>query len=101
MNYAYRRTIILNTANWFKYDMNTSTLDNLLRWETPTSGGKANTMEFSHVKLVGNKVELVLTNDEVGWVSILECDLDKPIITVILSCLIDQEGIGASHAVWI
>ncbi|POW15289.1 hypothetical protein PSTT_02256 [Puccinia striiformis] len=85
----------------FKYDRNTSTLDNLLRWETPTSGGKANAIEFSQVKLVGNKVELVLTDDEVGWVSILECDLDKRIVTVISSCLIDQEGIGASHAVWI
>ncbi|POW20437.1 hypothetical protein PSHT_03498 [Puccinia striiformis] len=85
----------------FKYDMNTGTLDNLIRWETQTSGGKANAVEFSHVKLVGNKVELVLTDDEVGWVSILECDLDKRIVTVISSCLIDQEGIGASHAVWI
>ncbi|KAI9610811.1 hypothetical protein KEM48_004700 [Puccinia striiformis f. sp. tritici PST-130] len=85
----------------FKYDMNTSTLDNLLRWETPTSGGKANARRIQSGKTCREQGGVGANDDEVGWVSILECDLDKRTVTVISSCLIDQKGIGASHAVWI
>ncbi|KAA1089429.1 hypothetical protein PGT21_017972 [Puccinia graminis f. sp. tritici] len=85
----------------FEYNSDTRTLKVLLRWETPTSGGKANAIEFSPLKLPRNVVELVLTDDDVGWVSVLECDLSHQTVTVISSCLIDQKGVGASHAVWI
>ncbi|PLW46573.1 hypothetical protein PCANC_06137 [Puccinia coronata f. sp. avenae] len=85
----------------FLFDVEKQTLTNVLRWETPTSGGKANAIEFSPVKSETNKLELVLTDDELGWVSVLEYDLLHNSIRVVATCLLDQINIGASHAVWI
>ncbi|OAV94709.1 hypothetical protein PTTG_04220 [Puccinia triticina 1-1 BBBD Race 1] len=85
----------------FEYNTDTQTLSNLLRWETPTSGGKANAIELSHVRTGRNVLELVLTDDQLGALSIVQCDLDTLQVQVVSSCLIDEIGVGASHAVWI
>lgn len=85
----------------FEFDLRTGTLKNLIRWNTPTSGGKANAIEFNPFIKAGRKVELVLTDDELGSVYVVEFDLPTKTLQVVSQCLIDEQGIGASHAVWV
>ncbi|MBW0524104.1 hypothetical protein O181_063819 [Austropuccinia psidii MF-1] len=93
----------LGALSIFDYDLNQKSIKKLIKWETPTSGGKANAIEFNlnpKSKKFG-VVELVLTDDEIGYIFILEFNLEKIEITVLDKALIDQPGIGASHAQWI
>ncbi|EGG10784.1 uncharacterized protein MELLADRAFT_93461 [Melampsora larici-populina 98AG31] len=72
-------------------------------WPTPTSGGKANAIEFRiHGDENDSRILIVLTDDEVGWVMVLEWNpfFEAP-IKLISKTLIDEPGIGASHAVWL
>lgn len=72
-------------------------------WPTPTSGGKANAIEFRPEADEEGRILLVMTDDEQGWVMILEWDsssLENP-IKLISKSLIDKLGVGASHAVWL
>lgn len=85
-----------------KYDFKSRTLTNLLRWQTPTSGGKANAIELRPpLHLANNIFQLVLTDDLLGWISVLECNLSTPKIHLLSRCLIAHQNFGASHAVWI
>ncbi|GAA5923554.1 lactonase family protein [Sporobolomyces koalae] len=84
----------------------------LHRFETATSGGKANAIEvfpFSSAEQREGRDWLVLTDDEEGWVSILEwndpaCQLTE-IARVQLGrqegAVEEEAGTGASHAVWL
>ncbi|KAG0142463.1 hypothetical protein CROQUDRAFT_662465 [Cronartium quercuum f. sp. fusiforme G11] len=85
-----------------KHDTVTETLQVMSLWPTPTSGGKANAIEFRTELGDDQRILLVLTDDELGWVMVLEWDpkVEKP-IKVISKTLIDQNGVGASHAVWL
>lgn len=84
-------------------EQDSDSLKLLSLWPTPTSGGKANAIEFRiHGDEDDPRILIVLTDDEVGWVMVLEWNpfFEAP-IKLISKTLIDQPGIGASHAVWL
>jgi carboxy-cis,cis-muconate cyclase len=68
------------------------------RWETPTSGGKANAIEFAPQQGPDASDFIVLTDDEQGFVVVLEWDGMK--LAEVARTKLD-EGTGASHAVWL
>ncbi|KAH9810294.1 Lactonase, 7-bladed beta-propeller-domain-containing protein [Melampsora americana] len=72
-------------------------------WPTPTCGGKANAIEFRiHDDGNDSRILIVLTDDEVGWVMVLEWNPFSEVpIKLVSKTLIDQPGIGASHALWL
>ena len=72
------------------------------RYETPTSGGKANAIETFPFHLEGSEGRndwIVLTDDIDGWVWVLEWDGKK--IEEVAGVRLEAEGTGASHAVWL
>lgn len=72
------------------------------RYETLTSGGKANAVETFPFHPEGKAVVndwIVLTDDIDGWVWILEWDGKK--IAEVAGVRLEEEGTGASHAVWL
>lgn len=79
----------------------------LHRYETETSGGKANAIEI--FPFAGPTEWIVLTDDEQGWVSVLEWDRhSSQLLKTAQVRLGVQEGAeeeerdtGASHAVWL
>lgn len=86
-----------------RHDTQTGSMALLNLWPTPTSGGKANAIEFRPEADEEGRILLVMTDDEQGWVMILEWDsssLENP-IKLISKSLIDKLGVGASHAVWL
>lgn len=82
----------------------------LHRFETQTSGGKANAIEiFPFGSEADSRDWIALTDDEDGWVSVLEWqDATRQLVEVASVQLGNQEGAdadesgtGASHAVWL
>lgn len=78
----------------------------ITRYETPTSGGKANAVETFPFHPLGGVVAvdwIVLADDEQGWVWILNWDGLKleEIAGVRLGEESGEIGVGASHAVWL
>lgn len=79
----------------------------LARYKTRNSGGKANAIEvFPFARRDSDAEWFVLTDDEAGWVSILEWDgrTMVEVAEVQLGTESDGEGVGnvgASHAVWL
>ncbi|KAL8286216.1 hypothetical protein RQP46_004704 [Phenoliferia psychrophenolica] len=72
------------------------------RFETATSGGKANAIETFPFHPEGQEVRkdwIVLTDDIEGWVWVLEWDGKK--IEEVAGVKLEEEGTGASHAVWL
>jgi carboxy-cis,cis-muconate cyclase len=77
--------------------------DDVVRFETSTSGGKANAVEPAFWAPEGKEV-FILTDDDHGWVSVLE--YDGRAISVVDSVKLPgrtADGVeeGASHAVWL
>lgn len=80
--------------------------DAICIWETPTSGGKANAIEPSPFRGLGdgtsnqgNEEWIVLTDDEEGWVFIIQWDEEKREISEVDRALLP--GKSASHAIWL
>jgi len=85
-----------------EYHLASRSLSILLRWQTPTSGGKANAIELCPLSLTNNhSFLLLLTDDQLGSVSVLQCDLASRTISLLDRALIDHQHVGASHAVWL
>lgn len=77
-------------------------------YQTRTSGGKANAIEtFPFERRANESISdwMVLTDDEQGWVSILEWDGVRMEEIAAVQLGVDEEGeekgVGASHAVWL
>jgi carboxy-cis,cis-muconate cyclase len=85
----------------------------LHRYETETSGGKANAIEvFPFASVNEGEVSrdwIVLTDDEEGWVSIIEWNNENQELSEMARVQLgrqegaeaDESGTGASHAVWL
>lgn len=81
----------------------------LYRYETKTSGGKANAIEVFPFGSTSDRDWIVLTDDEEGWVSILEWRDEWTELREIACVQLgrqagaekDEENTGASHAVWL
>lgn len=80
------------------------------RWETPTSGGKANALDTfpfhpSRDSARSRRDWILLTDDQDGYVWVLEWDGQS--ITIKGEVRLgedeegEEEGVGASHAVWL
>ena len=79
-------------------------LTEVARFETRTSGGKANAIELAPHSGEGGDL-MVLTDDEQGWMDILFFDTAKETFelraTTQLPALEDGQAQGASHAIWL
>lgn len=81
----------------------------LHRYETKTSGGKANAIEVFPFRSTPGRDWIVLTDDEEGWVTILEWRDEWMELREIACAQLgrqegaekDEEVTGASHAVWL
>jgi carboxy-cis,cis-muconate cyclase len=85
----------------------------LSRYETETSGGKANAIEvFPFTTPRGERTVrdwIVLTDDELGWVTVLEWKGPEEGLSEVAKVQLgrqegaeeDERGTGASHAVWL
>lgn len=77
--------------------------------QTATSGGKANAIEvYPFARSSGRQTDwIVLTDDEKGFVVILEWDGENNLMSEIASVRLGEgeegegEVVGASHAVWL
>ncbi|GAA5899263.1 lactonase family protein [Sporobolomyces salmoneus] len=82
----------------------------IYRFETRTSGGKANAVEIFPFQFEDESRDwIVLTDDEDGWVSVLEWKEEERELVEVASVQLgaqegkepDEAGTGASHAVWL
>ncbi|KAM0755146.1 Muconate cycloisomerase 1 [Meredithblackwellia eburnea MCA 4105] len=79
------------------------------RYETPTSGGKANAVETFPFHPRGSPITtdwIVLTDDQDGWIIILEWDGKKISEKASVRLGVEDgdgetDAVGASHAVWL
>jgi carboxy-cis,cis-muconate cyclase len=80
-------------------------LHELVVYETRTSGGKANAVEFAprYADVQSSLDYAVLTDDEQGYITVLEWDGTdlRDAATVQLPALEDGQAQGASQAVWV
>lgn len=84
------------------------------RFQTKTSGGKANAVEafpfHTKERVEGRKEEwdwVLLTDDEDGWVWVLQWDASEGKMKEVAGVRLgeggseEEQGTGASHAVWL
>ncbi len=78
----------------------------MARFETRTSGGKANAIELAPTAAGGSESDLlVLTDDEEGWVDVVSFDGGNEEFRVEATAKLPKlgsgEAQGASHAIWL
>ncbi|KAF9505991.1 hypothetical protein BS47DRAFT_1334019 [Hydnum rufescens UP504] len=72
----------------------------LHRYETPTSGGKANAIEIAPYSISSSSYWIALTDDEQGYVHVLEWSAKRGSLKELDHVQLDA-GSLASHAIWL